>query len=72
MPFGAFVDFYGKSGLVHISEITHARLEKVEDALKVGDSIKVKLIGTDPKTGKLRLSRKVLYNKDGSLIDAVN
>ena len=46
--------------------------QKVEDALKVGDSIKVKLIGTDPKTGKLRLSRKVLYNKDGSLIDAVN
>jgi polyribonucleotide nucleotidyltransferase len=72
MPFGAFVDFYGKSGLVHISEITHARLEKVEDALKVGDSIKVKLIGTDPKTGKLRLSRKVLYNKDGSLIEASN
>jgi len=72
MPFGAFVDFYGKSGLVHISEITHARLEKVEDTLKVGDAIKVKLIGTDPKTGKLRLSRKVLYNKDGSLIEAAN
>jgi polyribonucleotide nucleotidyltransferase len=69
-PFGAFVDFFGKSGLLHISEIAHKRVEKVEDVLKVGDIVKVKLIGTDPKTGKLRLSSKVLYSKDGKLLES--
>lgn len=68
-PFGAFVDFHGKSGLLHISEISHKRVEKVEDVLKVGDMVKVKLIGTDPKTGKLRLSSKVLYDKQGNLLE---
>jgi polyribonucleotide nucleotidyltransferase len=69
-PFGAFVDFSGKSGLLHISEISHQRVDKVEDVLQVGDMVKVKLIGTDPKTGKLRLSSKVLYNRDGKLLES--
>ncbi|MEM1323708.1 MAG: polyribonucleotide nucleotidyltransferase [Bacteroidota bacterium] len=60
MPYGVFVDFEGKSGLLHVSEISHTRIEKVEDVLKEGDMVKVKLIGVDKKTGKLRLSRKAL------------
>jgi polyribonucleotide nucleotidyltransferase len=56
--YGVFVKFRGKSGLVHISEISHTKIAKVSDALAVGDTIKVKYIGTDPKTGKMRLSRK--------------
>ncbi len=59
-PFGAFVEFFGKSGLLHISEISTKRVAKVEDVLQVGDAVRVKLIGTDPKTGKLRLSAKAL------------
>jgi len=59
-PFGAFVEFNGKSGLLHISEISDKRIAKVEDVLKVGDPVRVKLIGTDPKTGKLRLSAKAI------------
>ena len=58
MEYGVFVKFKGKSGLVHISEISHTKIDKVADVLKVGDVIKVKYIGTDPKTGKMRLSRK--------------
>ena len=62
--FGAFVEIIpGKDGLLHISEIQHARLEKVEDALKEGEMIEVKLIAVDPKTGKLKLSRKALLDK---------
>ncbi len=60
MPYGVFVDFAGKSGLLHVSEIAHERVERVEDHLKQGDKVRVKLIGIDPKTGKLRLSRKAL------------
>ena len=64
MPFGAFVEILpGKDGLLHISEIEHRRLEKVEDALKEGQVIEVKLIEVDNKTGKLKLSRKVLLPK---------
>ncbi len=64
MPFGAFVEIMpGKDGLLHISEIEHRRLEKVEEALKEGDVIEVKLIAIDEKTGKLKLSRKVLLPK---------
>lgn len=62
MPYGAFVEFLpSKEGLLHISEITTERLMKVEDALQEGDTIKVKLIGIDEKTGKFKLSRKVLF-----------
>lgn len=62
MPYGAFVEFLpGKDGLLHISEIEWRRLEKVEDAgIKEGDQIDVKLIDIDRKTGKFKLSRKVL------------
>ncbi|MCH4896842.1 polyribonucleotide nucleotidyltransferase [Marinilabiliaceae bacterium JC040] len=62
--FGAFVEILpGKDGLLHISEIDHKRVNSVEDVLKVGDEIEVKLIGVDPKTKKLKLSRKVLLPK---------
>lgn len=62
MPYGAFCEFLpGKDGLLHISEIDWKRLEKVEDAgIKEGDKINVKLMDIDPKTGKFKLSRKVL------------
>ena len=60
MPYGVFVDFKNKSGLVHISELEHRRVEKVEDVCKEGDEMRVKLIGIDQKTGKLKLSRKAL------------
>jgi len=59
--FGAFVEFMpGKQGLLHISEISHQRLETMEGVLKEGDKIQVKLIGVDQKTGKYKLSHKVL------------
>ncbi|MCC6691171.1 MAG: polyribonucleotide nucleotidyltransferase [Bacteroidia bacterium] len=64
VAFGAFVEFLpGKDGLLHISEVDHRRLENLEGVLKQGDMVKVKLIGTDPKTGKFKLSRKVLIPK---------
>ena len=64
MPFGAFVEFLpGKQGLVHISEVSWKRLETLDGVLSEGDQIKVKLIGTDPKSGKFKLSRKVLIPK---------
>jgi len=61
MPFGAFVEVLpGKDGLLHISEIEWRRVEKVEDVLKEGQEIEVKLIEIDKKTGKMKLSRKAL------------
>ena len=65
MPYGAFVEFLpGKDGLLHISEIDWKRLETIEEAgLKEGDEIDVKLLDIDPKTGKFKLSRKVLLPK---------
>jgi polyribonucleotide nucleotidyltransferase len=64
MPFGAFVEFMpGKDGLLHISEIKWERLETMEGVLEVGEEIKVKLVEVDKKTGKFRLSRKVLLPK---------
>jgi polyribonucleotide nucleotidyltransferase len=66
VPFGMFVEIIpGKEGLLHISEIEWRRLEKVEDSgFKVGDKIEVKLLDLDKKTGKLKLSRKVLIPRD--------
>lgn len=62
-PYGAFVEIApGTDGLLHISEIAHRRLEKVEEELKEGDKIEVKLIGKDDR-GKLKLSRKALLDK---------
>ena len=65
MPYGAFVEFLpGKDGLLHISEIDWKRLETVEEAgIKEGDDIDVKLLDIDPKTGKFKLSHKVLIPK---------
>ena len=64
VAFGAFVEILpGKDGLLHISEIDHKRIENVEDVLKQGDKIKVKLIGIDPRSGKLKLSRKALIDR---------
>lgn len=67
MPYGAFVEFMpGKQGLIHISEVSWKRLETLEGVLREGDVVKVKLMGTDPKTGKFKLSRKVLMPKPES------
>jgi polyribonucleotide nucleotidyltransferase len=64
MPYGAFVEFLpGKQGLLHISEVSWKRLDTLEGVLNEGDKVKVKLVGTDPKTGKFKLSRKVLLPK---------
>ena len=62
MPYGAFIEFLpGKDGLLHISEIEWRRLDKVEDAgIHENDEIEVKLIDIDRKTGKFKLSHKVL------------
>lgn len=70
VPFGLFVDFKKTSGLVHISEISHSRIEKIDGLFKEGDPIKVKLIGKDPRTGKLRLSRKALLPREGKKVEA--
>ncbi len=64
-PYGVFVDFKGKSGLLHVSEISHSRIDKVEDVFKIGDKVKVKLVGVDPKNGKMRLSRKAIIPRPG-------
>jgi polyribonucleotide nucleotidyltransferase len=61
MPFGAFVEFMpGKDGLLHISEIKWERIESMEGVLREGETLEVKLIDIDPKTGKYKLSRKAL------------
>lgn len=65
MPYGVFVDFLGKSGLLHVSEISHSRIDRVEDVFKEGDAVKVKLIGIDKRSGKYRLSRKALMDRPG-------
>lgn len=64
LAFGAFIEILpGKDGLLHISEIDWKRVEKVEDVLKEGDMVEVKLIEIDKKSGKYKLSRKVLLPK---------
>ncbi|MEY3451884.1 MAG: polyribonucleotide nucleotidyltransferase, partial [Bacteroidota bacterium] len=63
-PFGAFVEFLpGKDGLLHISEIKWERLDTMEGVLEIGETVKVQLVEVDKKTGKFRLSRKVLLPK---------
>ncbi|MBS1591024.1 MAG: polyribonucleotide nucleotidyltransferase [Bacteroidetes bacterium] len=65
--FGAFVEFLPKKeGLLHISEISWKRLETMDGIFKEGDKVKVKLVGLDPRTGKFKLSRKVLIPKPES------
>ena len=64
MPYGAFVEVVpGVDGLLHISELEWGRVDKVEDVLSEGEMVKFKITGKDPKTGKLKLSRKVLMEK---------
>ncbi len=64
MPFGAFIEFMpGKDGLLHISEIKWERIESMDGIMEVGEEVTVKLIDVDKKTGKYRLSRKVLLPK---------
>ncbi len=64
VAFGAFLEILpGTDALLHISEIAHERVEKVEDHLKQGDTFDVKVIGKDPKNGKLKISRKALLPK---------
>ena len=61
VAFGAFVEILpGKEGLLHISEIDHKRVTNIEEYMKVGQMIDVKLIGIDQSTGKLKLSKKAL------------
>jgi len=70
MPYGAFVEFLpGKQGLLHISEISWKRLETMEGVLSEGEKVKVKLTGTDPKTGKFKLSRRVLMPKPEGYVE---
>ena len=70
MPYGAFVEFLpGKQGLLHISEVSYKRLETLEGVLNEGDKINVKLVGTDPKTGKFKLSAKVLLPKPEGYVE---
>ena len=71
MPYGAFVEFMpGKDGLLHISEIDWKRLETVEEAgIKEGDKITVKLLEIDPKTGKFKLSHRVLVEKPADYVE---
>ncbi|TVR41211.1 MAG: polyribonucleotide nucleotidyltransferase [Cryomorphaceae bacterium] len=67
MPYGAFVEILpGMDGLLHISEIEWHRLDRVEDAIKEGELVKFKVTGKDPKSGKFKLSRKVLLPKPES------
>jgi len=64
MPYGAFVEFMpGKQGLLHISEISWSRLENMDNVFEVGELVKVKLLEIDQRSGKFRLSRKVLMDK---------
>ena len=71
MPYGCFVEILpGKDGLLHISEIDWKRLETVEEAgIKEGDKLQVKLLEIDPKTGKYKLSRRVLLDKPEGYVE---
>ena len=71
MPYGCFVEIMpGKDGLLHISEIDWKRLETVEEAgIKEGDKIQVKLLEIDPKTGKYKLSHRVLIEKPEGYVE---
>lgn len=72
VPFGAFVEFpNGKEGLVHISNISHERINKVEDVLKVGDEILVKVVEIDNQ-GRINLSRKATLPKENKKTDNKN
>ena len=66
--YGAFVKFKGKTGLLHVSEYDHRRIENIADVLKVGDAVSFKILDVDPKTGKMKLSRRAIVAKpDGTM-----
>ncbi|MFT7120699.1 MAG: polyribonucleotide nucleotidyltransferase [Neolewinella sp.] len=69
MPYGVFVGFEGgKDGLLHVSEMSHSRIDNVEDVFSEGDEVTFKLVGIDERTGKLRLSRKAIMPRaDGTI-----
>ncbi|MDO5442634.1 MAG: polyribonucleotide nucleotidyltransferase [Bacteroidia bacterium] len=70
LEFGAFVEILpGKEGLLHVSEIAWTKTDKVEDVLKVGDEIDVKLLEIDSKTGKMRLSMRALTEKPEGYVE---
>src|SRR5260370_11964286 len=70
MDFGAFVNFFGsKDGLVHISQLAARRVQKVNDVVKEGDKVKVKLLGFDER-GKVRLSMKAVDQATGEDLEA--
>ena len=70
LEFGAFVEILpGKEGLLHISELDWKKTDKVEDVLSVGDEVDVKLLEIDPKTGKMRLSRRALMEKPEGYVE---
>jgi polyribonucleotide nucleotidyltransferase len=70
VSFGAFIEILpGKEALLHVSEMDWNRVEKAEDFTKEGDMMEVKLIGVDEKTGKLKLSRKVLVPKPEGYVE---
>src|SRR5574344_1264579 len=71
LEFGAFVEILpGKEGLLHISELAWGKTEKVEDVLKVGDEVDVKLLEIDAKSGKMRLSMRALTEKPEGYVEA--
>ena len=69
MPYGVFVGFEGgRDGLLHVSEMSHSRIESVEDEFNEGDKVKFKIVDIDERTGKLRLSRKAIMPRaDGTI-----
>ena len=70
MPYGAFVEIFpGTDGLLHVSELDWKRIDRVEDVLKEGEMIDFQVVGKDPRTGKLKLSRKVLMPKPEGYVE---
>ena len=66
--YGAFVKFKGKTGLLHVSEFDHFRIENIADVLKVGEMVTFKILDVDQKTGKMKLSRRAITAKpDGTM-----
>ena len=68
-PYGVFVKFGSKSGLLHVSEISYERVESVEDVYKLGDPVKFKIVDIDERSGKLRLSAKALLPKPEGYVE---
>lgn len=73
MPYGAFVEIVpGQDGLLHVSELDWGRVANVEDVIKEGELVKFKVVGRDPKTNKVKLSRKALIPKPEGYVETEN